>query len=31
MFPGSFPHVREDDLSSFPDPDLHLAIKIDPS
>ena len=27
---GSFPRVREDDLLSFPEPDLHLALKTKP-
>ena len=30
MSSGPFPHTREDDLLSFPEPDLGLAIKTEP-
>ena len=29
-FLGSFPYIGEDDLESFPEPDLHLALKTNP-
>ena len=29
-FSGPFPRVGEDDLQSFPKPDLHLALKTKP-
>ena len=29
-FSGPFPRVREDDLQSFLEPDLHLALKTKP-
>ena len=27
MSPGLFPRVGDDDIESFPEPDLHLALK----
>ena len=30
MSSGLFPRVGEDDISSFPEPDIHLALKPKP-